>query len=42
MAGIIREIYPAEKVEQLLPILGDRTSAIRNSIVFAPLLSQQM
>lgn len=39
MADIIREIYPAEKAEQVLPTLSDRTAAIRNSIAFSPLLS---
>ena len=39
IANIIREIYPAEKAEQVLPTLEDRTAAIRNSIVFSHLLS---
>ena len=39
MAEIIRQIYPPEKAEMLLPTLSDRTSAIRNSIVFSPLLN---
>ncbi|HEY2867313.1 MAG TPA: hypothetical protein VGJ02_09495, partial [Pyrinomonadaceae bacterium] len=38
IGGIVREVYPAEKAEVLLPTLGDRTGAIRNSIVFSPLL----
>lgn len=38
MADIIRQIYPPEKAEQVLPTLEDRTAAIRNSIVFSPLL----
>jgi hypothetical protein len=40
MGEIVREIYPAEKSEQLLPTLSDRTAAIKNSIVFSPLLSE--
>ena len=40
MADIIRHIYPPEKAESLLPNLSDRTSAIKNSIVFSPLLSE--
>jgi hypothetical protein len=39
MADIIRHIYPAEKAEALLPNLSDRTAAIKNSIVFSPLLN---
>ena len=39
IANIIREIYPAEKAEQVLPTIEDRTAAIRNSIVFSHLLS---
>jgi len=38
IADIIREIYPTEKAEQVLPTLVDRTAAIKNSIVFAPLM----
>lgn len=38
ISAIIREIYPAEKAEQLLPTLEDRTAAIKNSVVFSPLL----
>lgn len=40
MADIIRQIYPPEKAEARLPNLSDRTAAIRNSIVFSPLLSE--
>jgi hypothetical protein len=39
IAEIIRQIYPPEKAEHVLPTLEDRTAAIRNSIVFSPLLS---
>ena len=39
IADIIRQIYPPEKAEQVLPALGDRTTAIRSSIVFSPLLT---
>ena len=39
MAEIVREIYAPEKAEALLPNLSDRTSLIKNSIVFAPLLN---
>jgi hypothetical protein len=39
MADIVREIYPPEKSEQLLPTLGGRTAAIKNSTVFSPLLN---
>ena len=41
MADIIRQIYSPEKSESLLPNLSDRTAAIRNSIVFSPLLSSE-
>ena len=41
MADIIRQIYPPEKAEALLPTLSDRTAAIRNSIVFSSLLSSE-
>lgn len=34
----VRENYPPPKAESLLPTLAERTAAIRNSIVFAPLL----
>jgi hypothetical protein len=40
MAEIVREIYPPEKAEMLLPTLSDRTAAIRTSIVFSPLLNE--
>ena len=39
MADIVREIYPPEKSEQLLPTLGGRTAAIKISTVFSPLLN---
>jgi hypothetical protein len=39
IAGMIRDVYPPEKAEQVLPTLGARTAAIRNSIVFAPLMA---
>ena len=39
IGGIIREVYPPEKAEHLLPTLEDRTAAIKNSIVFSPLLA---
>lgn len=39
MANIIREIYPPEKAEQLLPTLSDRAAVIRKSIAFSPLIS---
>jgi len=40
IGGIVREVYPAEKAEQLLPTVGERTAAIKNSMVFAPLLTE--
>lgn len=39
MAEIIRQIYPPEKAELLLPSLSERTAAIKNSIVFSPLMN---
>jgi hypothetical protein len=39
IADIVRELYPSEKAEQLLPTLGDRVATIRNSIVFSPLVN---
>jgi hypothetical protein len=38
IAVIIREVYSQEKADQVLPTLADRTAAIRNSVVFAPLM----
>jgi len=38
MAEILRQVLPPEKAEQVLPGLTERTAAIRNSIVFSPLL----
>jgi hypothetical protein len=40
MAELIREIYPAEKAEQLLPTLTERIQSIRNSVAFSPLLAE--
>jgi hypothetical protein len=39
IADIIRQTYAPEKAEQVLPKLGERTAAIKESIVFAPLLN---
>jgi hypothetical protein len=39
MADIIRHVYPPEKADMLLPTLSDRTTLIKNSIVFSPLLN---
>jgi hypothetical protein len=41
IANIVREIYPPEKAEQILPTLSDRTMAIRSSIVFSPLMGNE-
>jgi hypothetical protein len=41
-ADIVREKYSPEKAQQLLPVLGDRTAAIRNSIVFSPLMTAEI
>jgi hypothetical protein len=41
MAEIIRQIYPPEKAETLLPTLTDRTATIKNSVVFSPLLANE-
>lgn len=41
IADIIREVYPPEKADQLLPNLSDRTAAIRDSIVFSPLMADE-
>ena len=40
IADILRQVYPAEKAEALLPNLEERAAAIRDSTVFSPLLSE--
>ena len=40
IADILRQVYPTEKAEALLPNLEERAAAIRDSTVFSPLLSE--